>query len=214
MNDPTTISILVVDNNEIFQSGIQTALAGYPDIHVSDMVKDGDAALLSGQYNRPDVIIVDIMIPGCEGTDLLRVLQHQLPKAHMIVLTHHRTVELVHDAFASGALCYLMKDTTVEQLVHAIREASQGNTVIAYEIAQALIQKPRNSSLLENKLTAREQEVMQLLMKGYKNGDIAEELVITLATVKKHVRKILTKLEVGSRTEAVAVAFENKFAGL
>jgi len=207
-----TIDILLVDNNELFQTGIATALDPYQDIALVGIAYDCSSALDLCQRHQPDVVIIDIMLPGGTGTNLIRQIGQYQTDAHVMVLTHHRTVELVHEAFDAGALSYLMKDITVDELVDAVREASRGNTIIAYEVAQALVKKPKSRSVVEDCLTAREQEVMQLLMKGYKNSDIAEELVITLATVKKHVRKILTKLDVGSRTEAVAVAYEHKYA--
>jgi DNA-binding NarL/FixJ family response regulator len=206
------IDILLVDHNEIFQTGIASALEPYQDVSLVGVAYDSNSAVDLCQRHRPDVVIVDIMLPLAGGANIIRQIRHHHPDAHIMVLTHHRTVELVHDAFDAGALSYLMKDITVDELVNAVREASRGNTIIAYEVAQALVKKPKSLSVVEDCLTAREQEVMQLLMKGYKNSDIAEELVITLATVKKHVRKILTKLDVGSRTEAVAVAYEHKYA--
>jgi DNA-binding NarL/FixJ family response regulator len=201
-----------VDHNELFQKGIASALAPYQDINLVGTARDLYTALDLCAQQNPDVVIVEIQLPTGDGANIIRQIRQKANRPHIMVLTHHRTVELVHDVFAAGALSYLMKDISVDELVNAVREASRGNTVIAYEVAQALVKKPKESNHIENLLTAREQEVMGLLMKGYKNSDIAEELVISLATVKKHVRKILSKLDVNSRTEAVAVAYTDRFA--
>jgi len=212
MHTQNSTDVLLVDHNELFQKGIASALAPYQDINLVGTARDVYTALeLCAQHN-PNVIIVEIQLPNADGANIIRQFRQKASRAHIMILTHHRTVELVHDVFAAGALSYLMKDISIDELINAVREASRGNTVIAYEIAQALVQKPKETSNIETKLTAREQEVMCLLMKGYKNSDIAEELVISLATVKKHVRKILSKLDVTSRTEAVAVAYTDKFA--
>lgn len=212
MHTPPITDVLLVDHNELFQKGIASALAPYQDINLIGTARDVYTALDLCTQHNPNVIIVEIQLPTADGANIIRQLRQKATRAHIMVLTHHRTVELVHDVFAAGALSYLMKDISVDELVNAVREASRGNTVIAYEVAQALVQKPKETNHIESKLTAREQEVMGLLMKGYKNSDIAEELVISLATVKKHVRKILSKLNVASRTEAVAVAYSDKFA--
>jgi len=212
MHPPSTTDVLLVDHNELFQKGIASALAPYQDINLVGTARDIHTALDMCVQQNPHVIVVEIQLPTADGANIIRQLRQKATRAHIVVLTHHRTVQLVHDVFGAGALSYLMKDISVDELVNAVREASRGNTVIAYEVAQALVQKPKESSDVEAKLTAREQEVMCLLMKGYKNSDIAEELVISLATVKKHVRKILSKLDVTSRTQAVAVAYGDKFA--
>ena len=215
MLSPSTTNVLLVDHNELFQKGIASSLAPYQDINLVGTARDIHTALDMCVQRNPHVIVVEIQLPTADGANIIGQLRQKATRAHIMVLTHHRTVQLVHDVFAAGALSYLMKDISVDELVNAVREASRGNTVIAYEVAQALVQKPKETNNIEAKLTAREQEVMHLLMKGCKNSDIAEELVISLATVKKHVRKILSKLDVTSRTEAVAVAYGEKVhAGL
>jgi DNA-binding NarL/FixJ family response regulator len=207
----STISILLVDHSEIYQRGISATLHPYQDIQIIGVASDIDTAIDLFVRCAPQVVIIDITMPNCDGKTIQQMQQHH-PQTHFIVLSHQRTVEQVHEAFGAGILSYLLKDVSTQELVDAIYEAALGRTVIAYEVAQALVKKPNNSSMIANTLTNRETEVMELLMKGYKNSDIAEELVITLATVKKHVRKILMKLDVESRTEAVAVAYKHKYA--
>lgn len=203
------IDVVIADSHELFRKGVVAALEEYGDVRIVAEASSGTEAVKHCSQLQPDVAIVDIRMPEMDGATIIRLIHYYQPAVNIVVLTYHDSPELIHAAFDAGAISYLMKDVSAEKLVESLRAAHVGQSTIAHEVAQVLIRKP--NECIEGKLTSREQQVLLLLMKGYKNSDIANELVITLATVKKHVRKILTKLEVETRTQAVAFAYKNDF---
>ncbi len=207
---PRPIHVVIADGHELIRKGVATSLRSFDDIEVCGEAKGGTEAIKLCSQLRPDVALIDVTMPEMDGATVIRLIHYYQPSVNIIVLTYQEAPDLIHAAFEAGAMSYLMKDISADKLVEAIRSAHLGQSTIAHEVAQVLIKKP--NECIEGKLTSREQQVLTLLMKGYKNSDIAKELVITLATVKKHVRKILTKLDVESRTQAVAFAYKNDFS--
>ncbi len=207
-----TISTVIVDNHELMRKGIVSALRPYEDILISGEANSGTQAIKVCSQVCPDVVIVDVKMAEMDGATVIRLIQYHHPNIQVIVLSDYISADLVHAAFEAGATSYIMKDVSSEELVDAIRATHMGRSTIAHEVAQVLIRKPER--VIENQLTSREQQVLRLLMKGYKNDEIAKELVITLATVKKHVRKVLLKLGVETRTQAVAFAYENELMAM
>lgn len=207
-----TISAVIVDSHELMRKGIISALKPYEDIVISGEASCGKQAIKVCSQIQPDVVIVDVKMPEMDGATVIRLIQYHHPSIQVVVLSDFSTPDLVHAAFEAGATSYIMKDVSSEELVDAIRATHMGRSTIAHEVAQVLIRRPEQ--VIENQLTSREQQVLRLLMKGYKNGEIAKELVITLATVKKHVRKVLIKLGVETRTQAVAFAYEHEMTAM
>jgi NarL family two-component system response regulator LiaR len=153
---------------------------------------------------------MDLVMPGVDGATATREIRKVCPKTRVIALTSYKEEELVHGALQAGALSYLLKDVTAEELAGAIRAAYAGRSTLAPEAAQALIEATRHSPMLGSDLTEREREVLALMAEGLSNLQIAKRLVLGPSTVKFHVSSILSKLGVESRTEAVVLALQKK----
>jgi NarL family two-component system response regulator LiaR len=156
---------------------------------------------------------MDLMMPGMDGAQATRAIREQCPEIQVIALTSFKEKELVEGAMEAGAIGYLLKNVSADELAKAIREAHAGRPTLAPEAAQALIQATRRPPQVGFDLTERELEVLELLVEGLTNPEIAERLVVSRSTAKFHVSSILSKLGVASRTEAVAVALQNKLVG-
>ena len=206
---PKRIRIMTVDDHEIFQGGVAFALDAYDDIELVGGAQSGEEALRLCEQVRPDVILMDMRMPGLDGPTTTQTIRQQYPRVQILALTSFHDEQLVQRAMAAGAIGYVLKGIPIKELVAAIRAASAGRSTIDEQALQALIQAARSGPRLGDDLTDREREVLALLVEGLSNPEIADRLVISLPTAKAHVRSILAKLRVSSRTEAATVAVKH-----
>jgi NarL family two-component system response regulator LiaR len=211
MSDPvsspsTRIRIMTVDDHEIFRGGIAFALEAYEGLELVGEAHSGEEALRLCEQVRPDVILMDMRMPGLDGPTTTQAIRQQFPQVRVLALTSFHDEQLVQRAMAAGAIGYLLKGIPVKELVAAIRAASAGRSTLDDQALQALIRATQSGPSLGDDLTDREREVLALLVEGLSNPEIADRLVISLPTAKAHMRSILAKLRVSSRTEAATVA--------
>ena len=209
MKDTGRIRIVIVDDHAMLRRGLAFFLKGYDDLELVDEASSGQEVIDLCARSEPDVILMDMVMPGMDGAEATRVIREHHPGVQIIALTSFQEEDLIERALQAGAIGYLLKNVTAEELVQAIRDAHAGRSTLAPEATDALIQGARErASQVDYGLTERETEVLSLLVEGLSNAEIAKRLVISVATVKYHVRGILTKLGVSSRTEAVTLAWQ------
>jgi two-component system, NarL family, response regulator LiaR len=206
------IRVLIVDDHGMVRKGLMAYLGNRPDICVIGEARDGNEAISQCEKLHPDVLLMDLVMPEMGGVAATRAIHQRWPQVQVIALTSFQEKELVQDALQAGAIGYLLKNVTGDELYQAIRRAYNGRPTLAPEALQALIQPNENESTLGKNLTRREREVLALLVKGFSNPEITERLVISRATVKVHISGILAKLGISNRAEAVALAIQHKLA--
>lgn len=214
MRTQTTIRVMLVDDHNVVRSGLATFLRAYEDLELVGEAKNGLEALNLCHNKQPDVILMDLMMPEMDGIAATRAILEECPDIKIIAMTSFEDEELVQGVLAAGAISYLLKNVTSDELAKAIREAVSGRSTLSPEAARVLIQATRPSKQPSYDLTERELEVLNLVVQGHSNQQIAETLVISLATVKAHISSILSKLQVSSRTEAIAYAVKHKIVSL
>jgi NarL family two-component system response regulator LiaR len=201
---------MTVDDHEILRGGIRFLLLAFDDIELVGEAHSGEEALaLYGQV-QPDVVLMDMMMPGMDGVETTRALREQHPDIQVLALTSFHDPNLVQGVMQAGAVGYLLKGASMDELAEAIRAAHAGRPTLAPEAVQALVQSTSSPQRLGADLTEREQDVLALLVKGQSNAEIAENLVVSTAAVKYHVSSILSKLGAANRTEAVALALQHE----
>lgn len=202
--------VVVVDDHVVVRNGIAFSLMPFDDIEIVGEASTGEEALALCEQLQPDVVLMDLMMPGMGGTAAIAALHESCPGVHVIALTSFQDGNLVLEALQAGAAGYLVKDVSVDELAKAIRLAHRGMPTLALPAAQALVHTvAEHKPKLGQHLTDREREVLRLLAEGYSNQRIAEQLVITPATVKFHTRGLRRKLGTTSRTETVLVAMQH-----
>lgn len=208
------IRVVLVDDERLIRSGLRMLLNAEEDMTIVGEAADGSQAVEVVRATGPDVVLMDLRMPGMDGAEAARLLQSlPSPPAVLVLTTFHADRE-VHRAMASGAAGYLLKDAPEERIVAAIRSAAQGATVLDPEVSRQVLASfsrpaPSHSAQSLDALSPREVDVLRLLAQGKSNTAIARELFLGEATVKTHVSRILLKLDVGSRTEAVVAAYES-----
>ncbi len=205
------IKVLVVDDHPVVREGLAGMLGTQPDLEVVGEAADGEEAVQRVQELKPDVILMDLQMPTMDGAEAIQRIRAVDPNARVVVLTAYDTDERILSAVQAGAQGYLLKGAPRDELFQALRVVHSGGSLIQPVVASRLLQ--RVSSMMQperpgEQLTARELEVLQLMARGYRNKEIANELFITERTVKFHVGVILSKLDVSTRTEAVTKALQ------
>jgi len=200
------IRVLVVDDHTMVRRGLATFLKAYDDLELAGEAASGQAAIELCAQVLPEVVLMDMVLPDMDGAAATHRIRQQFPQVQVIVLTSFKEEELVRNALQAGAVGYLLKDVSAEDLARAIREARIGRSTLAPEAAQALIHAATQRPAPGHDLTERERAVLALLVEGLNNVEIAAKLHVSPSTVKSHVSSLLSKLGVASRTEAASLA--------
>lgn len=205
------IRVLVVDDHEMVRLGVTSYLMVQPDIEVVAEAENGLQGYQKALELKPDIILMDLVMEVMDGIEATKKIVAEWPEAKIIIVTSFLDDEKVFPAMDSGASGYLLKTSSANEIADAIRASYQGDTVIEKEVSDKILDKQHYDSLpkLHDQLTSREYEVLLLIGEGYSNQEIADELFITLKTVKTHVSNILSKLEVEDRTQATIYAFKH-----
>ena len=206
MPESRPIRVLVVDDHAVVRDGLRFFLLSSDEWEMVGEAADGQQAVELCTQRQPDVVLMDLRMPGTDGVSATRAIRRCCPQVRVIALTSFGEPELVRGALDAGAIGYLLKDVSAEELSDAIRAAYAGRPTLAPEAVQVLI---THKSSPGHDLTARERDVLGLMVEGLSNPAIAARLVISLSTVKFHVSSVLSKLEATSRSEAVALAMEH-----
>jgi NarL family two-component system response regulator LiaR len=214
MNTPRTIRVMLVDDHNVVRSGLATFLRAYEDLELVGEAKNGLEALKLCHKKKPDVILMDLMMPEMDGIAATRAILADYPDIKIIAMTSFEKDELVQGVLSAGAMSYLLKNVTADELAKAIRDAVSGTSTLSPGAARVLIQATRLTKQSFCDLTEREMEVLNLVVQGKSNQQIADAMIISVATVKAHITSILSKLQVSSRAEAIAFAIKNKIVSL
>lgn len=214
LNTANIIRVMLVDDHNVVRSGLATFLRAYDDLELVAEARNGLEAVRLCRQKQPDVILMDLMMPEMDGIAATRAILVDYPEIKIIAMTSFEDQELVQGVLAAGAISYLIKNVTSDELAKAIRDAYSGRSTLSPEAARVLVQATRPSKQPLFDLTEREQEVLNLVVQGHSNQKIAEALVISITTVKAHISNILSKLGVSSRAEAIAYAIKNKLVTL
>ncbi len=214
MDETQIIRVMLVDDHNVVRSGLATFLRAYDDLELVAEAKNGKEAIRLCHEKKPDVILMDLLMPEMDGITATKAILAENPEIKIIAMTSFEDEQLVQGVLAAGAISYLIKNVTSDDLAKAIREAVSGRSTLSPEAARVLVQATRPATHPAFDLTEREREVLQLVVNGHSNQQIAEKLVISLATAKAHISNILSKLEVSSRSEAIAFAIKHKLVTL
>ena len=210
MNDKKPIKVIIVDDHAVVRSGLSAFLMVYDDLDFVGEAAGGEEAIRLCKNLRPDVVLMDLVMPGMDGAAATQAIRDECPDTQVIALTSFKEQELVQGALKAGAIGYLLKNVSANELVSAIRAAHAGRPTLAPEAAHVLIQASQSPPAIGSDLTSREREILALMVEGLSNPDIAERLVVSRSTVKFHVSSVLSKLGVSTRTQAVTLALQNK----
>jgi two-component system, NarL family, response regulator LiaR len=201
------IRVLIVDDHPMVRTGLAQILEAYDELEVVGAAASGEEALALCDAAAPDVVLIDIKLPGIDGLESIRLLKQQHPNVQAVALTSYEDGQTVMAAVQAGARGYLLKTAEGWQLRQAIGAVGAGRTFLMPEAAEALVHMVGQPTTPGADITVREREVLSLLVMGFSNDAIANRLILSRATVKHHVRQILHKLNASSRTEAVTLAW-------
>jgi len=213
MNEMNPIRVMIVDDHDMVRRGLVAYLEDEPGLELAGEASNGQEAVQLCDQVRPDVVLMDLVMPELSGSEATRIIRDRWPQVQIIALTSFQDKDLVQDALRAGAISYLLKNVSGQDLVETIRAAHAGRSTLAPEAVQALIQPAAPGPDPGYDLTPRERDVLTLLVKGWTNAEIAGRLGVSRSTVKVHVSNILSKLRVSSRGEAIGVAIQNGLLG-
>ncbi len=217
MSEPQNIRILIADDHAIVREGLRTLITAKPGLELVGEAADGEEAVVLARSLAPDVILLDMIMPRKDGLEAIRAIKAENPQARILVLTSFSDDDKVFAAIKAGALGYLLKDSSPQQLLQAIRDVHQGQPTLHPTVALKLIRElnqPSGLPLSEEPLSERELETLRLVAQGLANQEIADKLSISERTVGKHVSNILDKLHLANRTQAALYALRRGLADL
>jgi NarL family two-component system response regulator LiaR len=203
------IRVLIVDDHPVVIRGLATVLSALDDLSLVGEARSGEEAIELCESIQPDVVLMDLVMPGMGGVKAIQVIRERWPQTAVIALTSFVERGMVEEAIRAGAISYLLKNISAEELGNAIRSAFSGRSTLSEEVARLLVQDVRKGAKEDYDLSDRERETLKLMTEGLSNVAIAKHLVISESTVKFHVSNILSKLGVTSRTEAVTLALRH-----
>jgi two-component system, NarL family, response regulator LiaR len=206
MADP--ISVLIVDDHEVVRNGVRSYLMTTPDFVVIGEAASGEEAIQLVAEHIPDVVLMDLIMPGMDGVETTRQIKKISPRTQVVVLTSYHDDAHIFPALKAGAISYILKDMKMEKLVDALRRAIKGEVTLHPLVATRVLQNLRGEEAFFTDLTERELDVLQLIAKGMTNSQISEQLIITENTVKGHVSNILSKLHLADRTQVAVYAWQ------
>ena len=204
------IRVMLVDDHAMVRRGLATFLKAFDDLLLAGEAENGADAVQMCAEVLPDVILMDMVMPGMDGVSATRAIRQQFPMVQVIALTSFKEGELIKNALEAGAIGYLLKDISADELAQAIRAVHIGRSALSPEASQILVQMVNQPPAPGLDLTEREREVLGLMIEGSSNSQIALKLRVSSSTIKSHVSNILSKLGVSSRTEAVSLALRNR----
>ncbi|HFU4116164.1 TPA: response regulator [Streptococcus suis] len=203
-----TIRVMLVDDHEMVRLGLKSYLNLQADVEVVAEASDGEEGLRKALEVKPDVVVMDLVMPKMTGVEATLALLKEWPQAQIVILTSYLDNEKIYPVIEAGAKGYMLKTSSADEILTAIRKVARGEFAIETEVEKKVEHHKRHPDLHDD-LTAREREILTLLAKGYDNQRIADESFISLKTVKTHVSNILSKLAVSDRTQAVVYAFQH-----
>lgn len=210
MTEQNRIRVMIVDDHTVVRGGLKYFLLAFDDMELIGEADSGEEALRLCSQVQPDVVVMDMVMPGMDGAEATRAIRERYPQVQVVALTSFQEEDLVQRALQAGAIGYLLKDVPADELAEAIRAAYAGRPTLAPEAAEALVHTATHPPKLGHDLTEREREVLALMIKGLNNVEIAERLVVSRSTVRFHVSNILSKLNASNRAEAVGLAVQHK----
>ncbi|MCI1902756.1 response regulator transcription factor [Enterococcus hirae] len=208
------IKVLLVDDHEMVRLGVSSYLSIQKDIEVVGEASNGEEGLEKALALKPDVILMDLVMPVMDGIEATQKILKKWPQAKILIVTSFIDDEKVYPAIEAGAAGYLLKTSSAKEIANAIRGTAQGERILEPAVTGKMMERMShaNDPILHEDLTNREKEILLLIAQGKSNQEIADELFITLKTVKTHVSNILSKLQVEDRTQAAIYAFRHKLA--
>ncbi len=209
-NAPGPIRVMLVDDHAMVRRGLATFLQVHEDLKLAGEAESGEDAIRLCAEVLPDVVLMDLVLPNMDGAATTRIIRQQFPQVQVLALTSFTDGELIKNVLEAGAIGYLLKDVSADELARAIRAARSGRATLSPEAAQALVEAANQPQEPGLDLTDREREVLGLMIEGLNNTQIAGRLSVSPSTIKSHVSSILAKLGVASRTEAVALALRSR----
>ena len=209
MTENERIWVMIVDDHAVVRSGLGTFLSVIPDLELVGEAEGGEEAIVRCGLLKPNVVLMDLMMPGTNGVEATRIIRAKYPSIQIIALTSFQEDTLVQDVLQAGAIGYLMKNVSARELASAIRSAHSGKMTLSPEAAEVFLHANEQTREID-KLTEREREVLKFMVDGLNNAEIAERLVVSLSTVKYHISNILAKFCVDNRVAAVTMAIQKK----
>jgi len=210
MNDRTTI--LLVDDHEVVRQGVRAFFEAHAEFEVVGEAKNGAEAVKLTEEYIPNVVLMDLVMPGMDGVEATRLIKNVSPRTQIVVLTSYHEDEHIFPALQAGALSYILKDVKMDELVEVVKKAALGDAVLHPNVAARVIDEIQGNKEDEfnphSDLTNREMEILKLIADGSSNNEIAKQLVISMHTVKGHVSNILSKLHLADRTQAAVYAWQ------
>lgn len=214
MSNITPIRVIIADDHAMVRVGLSTILDSFSDMQLVAEANNGTEAIELCKTLHPDVILMDVKMPGMDGIQATQQIKSRFPEVQVIVITSYDETNLVNKALQAGAIGYLLKNVSATELGNAIRNAKMNKPTLAPEATQALIHATTHDNMPEFDITDRELDVLRFMVKGLSNAEIAQQLQISRFTVKNHISSIFSKLNVASRTEASTLAIQHHLVEL